>query len=315
MTRAIVLLKRNGDGSETAAGVLQVVGDDPQTASGDAVPNGARSFTIPTGYAESLARQAREAGEVEKSRLEDWVGWIVDEFAGYAWLRALEVLPSRNVDVLYDREITLHPPEGWRPVNDEDDDEELEGPHKSEWLVGLSPITEATDPPAVASSPTAKQLTDAERWWNNLLEESRARVPQPSRVTILVPPTRPNRGHGVHDTAESAAHTEIGPDTLLDLIPKERPGAFDALLPRERALRGRIFLAMWADGYSEKTAWAVALARDVSGVTGPEGFLDISDDAILRFGVETRRAQLAEPHLLPARPGTGALRWEDRRYE
>ena len=104
-------------------------------------------------------------------------------------------------------------------------------------------------------------------------------------------------------------------DGLLELIPEKRPDAFDALPPGDRGLRGRIFLAMWADGYSEMTAWAVALARDVSGVTGPEGFLDISDDGILRIDVETRRAQLAELHLFPARPGTGRVRDEDLRHE
>ena len=119
--------------------MLQVDGDDVQTAGGIEVPRAAGWFNAPIAYAEGLASDARDAGNVDKTRLEDWVGWIIDELDEIDRLRAVEVAPARHVADLYDREITFHPPEGFRSVND-DDDEVLEGPNQNTWLVGRSPL-------------------------------------------------------------------------------------------------------------------------------------------------------------------------------
>lgn len=278
---------------------------------------GERSDDAPVAYAEGLASDGRTSGDLAKARLEDWTEWIIDEFHEIDGLRAVEVTTARHVADLYDREITLHPPEGFQSVNDDevDDDEVPEGPHQNTWLVGRPPLTGVTDPPAVTPA-SAARTSEAHRSWDDLLEESRARAEQPSRVTILVPPMATPVHNDPDDPSGPEGNADgWSADGLLELIPEKRPDAFDAMPPEDRGLRGRIFLAMWADGYSEITAWAVALARDVSGVTGPDGFLDISDDGNLRYDVETRRAQLAEAHLLPARTGTGYVRAEDRRYE
>lgn len=293
MTRAIVLLVQNDDGSETAAAVLQVDGDVVETTSGEDLPRAYRLFNAPTAYAEGLARDARGAGDVDKARLEDWVGWIVDELADIHGMRVVEVAPARDLAYLYDREITLHPPEGWQSVNDEDDEPEPEVRQKDASSAGQSPPTKGTGATEPAFTTTAEQEAETERWWTDLLEESRARDPQPSRITFLVPPMATvERGPGAGDAAGSATNQAIGStDNLLDLIPAKRPDAFDALMRDERALRGRIFLAMWADGYSESVAWAIALAPDVSGVTGVGGFLDVSDDRSMRTAVEARRSK------------------------
>jgi hypothetical protein len=298
-----VLLVRNDDGSETAAGVLQVDGDDAQTAGGIAVPRAAGWFNAPIAYAEGLASDARTSGDLAKARLEDWTEWIIDELGEIDGLRAVEVTMARHVADLYDREITLHPPEGFQSVNDDevDDDDVLEGPRQNTWLVGRPPLTGVTDPPAVTPA-SAARTSEAHRWWDDLLEESRAHAEQPSRITILVPPMATPVHNDPDDPSSPEGNADgWSADGLLELVPEKRPDAFDALPPADRGLRGRIFLAMWADGYSEMTAWAVALARDVSGVTGPDGFLDVSNDGRLWSAVAARRAQRMAETTQPAR--------------
>ena len=216
MTRAIVLLVENDDGSESAAAVLQVDGDVVATTSGEDSPMADGLFAGPTGYAESLAREARAAGDVTKARLEDWVGWIVEDLAGINRYRAVEVAPARDIEYLRGREATLHRPQGWRSAYDEGDEAEPEARQEDASSASQSPLTEGTDrtnptfswtakheaeaaapltrlnPPTEANSASypSPRTETAQEFWDRLLEESRAQSGQPSRVTILVPPKR-----------------------------------------------------------------------------------------------------------------------------
>ena len=110
MSRAVVLLVKNADGSETAAGIMQISGDDSSIAK----PGGgyALGLSAAVSYSESLARQAREAGDSSKARLEAWVDWIIDELEDPGTQRAEEVPPTEKLTDLLVREITRHPAVG-----------------------------------------------------------------------------------------------------------------------------------------------------------------------------------------------------------
>lgn len=189
MTRAIVLLRRNGDGSETVAGVFQVSGDQTQSAGGVAIPGGDRWFNYPATYAEGLAHAAREPGDHGRGRLEDWVPSIIDELDELDSMRALEVAPAATVSQLYDREITLHPPEGFLSANDDESAAPPIDPTQAEDQAEASSGTGLTR--TGTSGATAAASAKAVNWWAALLEESRGRAATPSRVTILLPPARP----------------------------------------------------------------------------------------------------------------------------
>jgi hypothetical protein len=86
-------------------------------------------------------------------------------------------------------------------------------------------------------------------------------------------------------------------DLLADLLPVDRPAAFDRLGGAERRWRSRLFLAAWAMGCPESLSWAMALSDSPAHIAESQAILaNISDDAI-RTAVLNRTTSSYRPNV------------------
>jgi hypothetical protein len=106
-------------------------------------------------------------------------------------------------------------------------------------------------------------------------------------------------------------------EPLFDLLPQERPAAFDALPEAEQAWRGRTYLMTWSLGGTEMFSWAVALNDEPVHNAEMKALAAQADDDLIRATVEGRlaaeqtTASLASPGAADPTPSERTETWQE----
>ena len=84
-------------------------------------------------------------------------------------------------------------------------------------------------------------------------------------------------------------------DSMLALLPAERPWAFDLLPFEEQQWRARVFLAVWINTNSPIYAWAMALRNGADDAEVKAWTLANMTDAVILDGLASRQQPEVKP--------------------